>query len=256
MNDLKSALVKYQLWISLGWNDVLGRYRRSVLGPFWLTISMAVTISAMGPLYGSMFGSGTGNFIMHLALGMIFWAFMSSLINDSCSIFNDSSTIIKQSDLPFYVYIFRVFYRQLTILLHNCIIIPFIMILTGAKINFYLLLFLPSLIITSITLIATGMILAIFCTRYRDMGPVIQSIITLCFFITPIIWSPEQLPLGRREFVNYNIFYYFLDILRKPLMGLSPDANSWIISIAVSLFTLLISTLLIKKYQSKIVYWL
>ncbi|TYM74873.1 ABC transporter permease, partial [Salmonella enterica subsp. enterica serovar Typhimurium] len=158
MNDLKEALARHQLWISLGWNDVLGRYRRSVLGPFWITISMGVTISAMGPLYGSLFSSGSENFIMHLTLGMIFWAFLSATINESCGIFNESASIIKQSDLPLYLYILRVFYRQFMIL--------------------DILLFIPAIVITSISLISTGMILAIFCTRYRDMGPVVQSVVT------------------------------------------------------------------------------
>ncbi|VUC88029.1 ABC transporter permease [Salmonella sp. NCTC 11881] len=63
------------------------------------------------------------------------------------------------------------------------------------------------------------MILAIFCTRYRDMGPVVQSVVTLCFFITPIIWTSEQLPKGRKEFVDYNIFYYFMEMLRKTING-------------------------------------
>ncbi|ADP10990.1 O-antigen export system, permease protein [Erwinia sp. Ejp617] len=256
MNDLKAALARYQLWVSLGWNDVLGRYRRSVLGPFWITISMGVTISAMGPLYGSLFGAGSENFIMHLALGMIFWAFLSSSINDSCGIFNDSATIIKQSDLPLYIYILRVFYRQLSILLHNCIIIPFIIYITHSSVNWNLILFLPALAVTSVTLISVGMILGVFCTRYRDMGPVVQSIITLCFFVTPIIWSPEQLPQGRREFVDYNIFYYYLELLRKPLMGAAPETYIWVVAGATSVIMLILSGLILSKNRSKIVYWL
>lgn len=181
MNDLKEALAKHQLWISLGWNDVLGRYRRSVLGPFWITISMGVTISAMGPLYGSLFSSGSENFIMHLTLGMIFWAFLSATINESCGIFNESASIIKQSDLPLYLYILRVFYRQFMIMLHNFIIIPFVIFYQYIGKSWYSP-FIPAIIITSISLISTGMILAIFCTRYRDMGPVVQSVVTLCFY--------------------------------------------------------------------------
>lgn len=141
MNDLKEALARHQLWISLGWNDVLGRYRRSVLGPFWITISMGVTISAMGPLYGSLFSSGSENFIMHLTLGMIFWAFLSATINESCGIFNESASIIKQSDLPLYLYILRVFYRQFMIMLHNFIIIPFVIFFTNTSVNLDILLF-------------------------------------------------------------------------------------------------------------------
>lgn len=182
MNDLKEALARHQLWISLGWNDVLGRYRRSVLGPFWITISMGVTISAMGPLYGSLFSSGSENFIMHLTLGMIFWAFLSATINESCGIFNESASIIKQSDLPLYLYILRVFYRQFMIMLHNFIIIPFVIFFFYQYIGkswyspFY------TCNCNNIHLINFYRYDSRhFCTRYRDMGPVVQSVVTLCF---------------------------------------------------------------------------
>ncbi|EIO8741749.1 ABC transporter permease [Salmonella enterica] len=256
MNDLKEAITRYPLWIALGWNDVLGRYRRSVLGPFWLTISMGVTITAMGPLYGSLFGSGAGNYIMHLTTGMIFWAFLSSTVNDCCSVFNDSASVIKQSDLPFHLYILRVFYRQLTIMAHNCIIIPPVMLLTGATVSAGLFLLVPALILTAATLVSAGMMLAIFCTRYRDMGPVVQSVITLYFFITPVIWAPTQLPAARREFVDYNIFYYYMEILRKPLTGAVPDMHIWSPVIITTLTTLVISQFVLNKYKTRIVYWL
>ena len=52
--DIATALDKAYLWITLGWYDVLARYRRSTLGPVWITLSMVVTICAMGPLYLSL----------------------------------------------------------------------------------------------------------------------------------------------------------------------------------------------------------
>jgi len=256
MNDLLLALRKHQLWCSLGWNDVLGRYRRSVLGPFWITISMAVTISAMGPLYGSLFGSKSENFILHLALGMIVWGFISSTINESCNIFNDSSGIIKQTDLPFFLYVLRVYYRQLVILLHNCIIIPVVIMINGFAVNKNILLAFPALIIASAAMISIGMIFAIFSTRYRDMSPVIQSVITLLFFVTPIIWSPEQLPEARRAFIDYNLLAYYLDLIRKPIMGEIPEMHTWIVAVIATLITTLISVLLVSKYKNRIVYWL
>ncbi|ECT0760007.1 ABC transporter permease, partial [Salmonella enterica subsp. enterica serovar London] len=78
----------------------------------------------------------------------------------------------------------------------------------------------------------------------------------LCFFITPIIWTSEQLPKGRKEFGNYNIFYYFMEMLRKPLMGTVPDVTIWFYTIITSIIMLMVSTLVLTKYRSRIVYWL
>ncbi|HDG1706702.1 TPA: ABC transporter permease, partial [Kluyvera ascorbata] len=179
MQDFIDAIKRYDLWMALGWNDVLGRYRRSIIGPFWITISMGVTIAAMGPLYSSLFGNKNESFLLHLSLGMVFWGFISSCINESCNIFQDSSSIIKQSDLPISIYNLRVFHRQFIILLHNIVIIPIVMFFSPPHFNLGMVLFIPAMVLTSIFIINLCVILAIFSTRYRDMTPVIQSIMTL-----------------------------------------------------------------------------
>ena len=87
IKDIKEAIKQHDLWRTLAWYDILGRYRRSVLGPIWITLSMAVTVSAMGPLYGSLFNFDPTEFIPHLLLGLIFWALMSSVITESVHTF-------------------------------------------------------------------------------------------------------------------------------------------------------------------------
>jgi hypothetical protein len=51
--DLLSGICAWSFWTMLGWNDIRQRYRRSVLGPFWITISMPVIDRS------ECFGSGT-----------------------------------------------------------------------------------------------------------------------------------------------------------------------------------------------------
>ena len=55
MQDIKEGFLSLHLWPMLGWLEIKQRYRRSIIGPFWLTISTAVMIGAMGPLYGKIF---------------------------------------------------------------------------------------------------------------------------------------------------------------------------------------------------------
>lgn len=256
MKDLMNTIRRYDLWMALGWNDVLGRYRRSVLGPFWITISMGITLAAMGPLYGSLFGNKDNNFLLHLSLGMIFWGFISSCINESCNIYNDSSSIIKQSNLPMNIYTLRVFYRQLVILLHNMIILPIVMYFSTPKLSFSMFLFAPAMIITSIFIISFSSMISIFSTRFRDMTPVIQSIMTLLFFVTPIIWSENQIPTNRKYLVSYNLLSNFLDILRAPLMGGTASMKSWAVCLLSTIFFVVASSIVMKKFKYRIAYWL
>ncbi|MDB5827110.1 MAG: type transporter, partial [Variovorax sp.] len=84
------------IWWTLAWFDIVLRYRRSMLGPLWLTLSMGAMIGGMGPLYSSLFGTELSKFFPHLALGLIFWGFFSSMVIDSCNTFIGSANYLKQ----------------------------------------------------------------------------------------------------------------------------------------------------------------
>jgi hypothetical protein len=47
LHDAMTGLSLWPLWTRLGWYDILKRYRRSVLGPFWLTASMGIMIAVV-----------------------------------------------------------------------------------------------------------------------------------------------------------------------------------------------------------------
>ncbi len=74
---------RIDIWWTLAWFDIVLRYRRSTLGPLWLTLSMGAMIGGMGPLYASLFGTELSKFFPHLALGIIFWTFFSVTVIDS-----------------------------------------------------------------------------------------------------------------------------------------------------------------------------
>ncbi|MBE2894789.1 ABC transporter permease [Spirabiliibacterium falconis] len=256
ISDVGLAFKEYYLWTTLGWYDVLARYRRSTLGPFWITLSMAITISAMGPLYGSLFGHDMSDFVPHLALGMIFWALISSSINDFCGAFAEAAHYLKQTKISPVVFILRVLHRQFIIFLHNFLLYPVILLIFWKPISLDVLLILPAFFITMINLFWIGIVISIFCTRYRDMLPVINSIITLLFFVTPIIWSMEQLPEDRRYLALWNPFAILLDLLRTPLLGGTPDPSHWISGILIALGGLIFAFFVFMKTRHRITYWL
>lgn len=256
VKDIKEAIKQHNLWRTLGWYDILGRYRRSVLGPIWITLSMAVTISAMGPLYGSLFNFDPTEFIPHLLLGLIFWALMSSVITDSVHTFAESAHFMKQTYIPATIFVFRVVYRQLIALAHNLILYPIVMLILGKSISLTILWIFPALVLVTINLVFIGLLLSIFCARYRDMAQMVTSITSLLFFITPIIWRVEQLPPERQSFIEWNIFATYLDLLRTPLLGSSPSLHSWIITIVSALVLGGISLIVLSKTRNRITYWL
>ena len=72
--DLVAGWRSRELWGHLGWQDIRQRYRRSVLGPIWITISMAVTAIALGILYAGLFGNDLSVQLPYILVGFIVWA--------------------------------------------------------------------------------------------------------------------------------------------------------------------------------------
>src|SRR5690242_4173728 len=119
IRDLNAGIRSAPLWTMLGWQEIRLRYRRSMLGPFWLTISAGVLIGGMGPLYGKLFGQDISTYFPHLAVSYILWMLISALINDSCTVFITAEGLIKQVPMPLTVHVFRMIWRNVLIFLHH-----------------------------------------------------------------------------------------------------------------------------------------
>jgi len=227
IEDIRRGIAAFRLWQALAKQDIRLKSRRSTLGPFWITLSMAVTVSAMGPLYGTLFAIDSSNFVPHLALGLIFWAFIAGSLTEYAETFTANEHILKQSYLPLSALVLRVFYRQLLILLHNLLIYPLVMLFLGIPVNGNVFWLLPAFLLVAVNILWLGLIIAIFCTRFRDMLPVIQSVVTLLFFVTPIIWQLQQLPPMRLHIAQLNPFTSLITLLRDPVLGHRPDTLYW-----------------------------
>lgn len=123
VSDVWSGFRSHDIWTMLAWLEIKQRYRRSAIGPFWLTLSTAIMILAMGPLYASLFGQSLDDYFLYLATSIIAWQLISTSINDSCQAFIGAEGFIKQSSLPLSVYVLRIVWKNLIIFLHNSVVI-------------------------------------------------------------------------------------------------------------------------------------
>src|SRR5215470_9316092 len=163
--DLLSGIRAWRLWTMLGWNDIRQRYRRSVLGPFWITISMAVFITLLGVIYSHIFNIGLNSYLPYLALGYIVWGFISTTTGESSISFQESERIIRQIRHPYALYVFRVVWRNFIVFLHTIVIFVPIAIIFDVRPGFTALLALPGLALVYVNQAWLTLCLAILCTR-------------------------------------------------------------------------------------------
>ena len=252
--DLVRGAHSRHLWGLLGWQDIRRRYRRSFLGPFWLTISMGVLVGALGTLYGTLLKVEVAEYIPFLAAGFVVWTFIQGVVTDGCTAFINAESIIKQVGLPLSVHVYRVVWRNLLIFFHNAVIFVVVAAIFSVWPGWVGLLVVPGLILLCLNVIWAGLLLGIVSARFRDVPPIVASVVRILFFVTPIIWMPELMP-GRAFVLDFNPFYHLVEVVRAPLLGQAPGLASWL---AVSGFVLggwLVTFELFRRYRRRIAYW-
>ena len=240
----------------LGLQDVKQRYKRSAIGAMWLTISMTVMITAMGFVFGRIFNTPLHDFFPYLAAGIILWGFISAVLSEGCTAFIESEAIIKQLPLPYFTFILRLIWRNLLILSHNIVILPFVLWAVGRNFHVEAFLSIPGLILLSINLMWIVLILATLCARYRDMPQIVQSLIQIIFYVTPVMWMRQTLPgENGKLLIEWNPLFHMIDVVRAPLLGDIPSLLSYAVTILMAVLGWVIAIQFYRRYRFKIAYW-
>lgn len=253
--DLSAGLKNYPVWFALAWQEVKQRYRRSVLGPIWITISMGVMLTAMGPLYGSLLNQELGPYFRSLAIGFVLWNFIASCLNESCAAFISAEGFIKQVKLPFSIHLLKVLMKNVIILGHNIVIVIGVLVLFPPENFSHLPLVAVGFCLVTLNLFWIGLVLAILCTRFRDVAQLVANILQILFFLTPILW-PVNLLGNKRYVADWNIFYHFMEVVREPLLGGIPNITSWISISLMGGSGLLLALAFFARYRARISYWI
>jgi ABC-type polysaccharide/polyol phosphate export permease len=226
INDLTQGFLSHRLWARLAWHDIRQRYHRSMIGPLWITISMGVMIAALGLLYAKLFGVSLTEYLPFLTLGFVVWNLVSPMFNDGARAFIESAALIKQTDMHYSIHIWRIMARNVIIFFHNILIFLFVAALFNSPVNLNWLFAIPGLFLSTLACAGAGLAAAVICARFRDAPNIIANVMQVGFFLTPIIWDRKMAP-DRFIFVDYNPFYYLVELIRMPLLGQTPPLAVW-----------------------------
>ncbi|WP_312240064.1 ABC transporter permease [Pantoea sp.] len=256
LDDFLSALKSFHIIQVMGGQDIRQRYKRSRLGPFWITISMAVMIGTMGMVFGNLFKTPLHDFLPYLTLGLILWGFLLSSITEGCDALISSEGIIKQLPVPLHVHVYRVIWKNFIIFLHNIVIFPLVLLAVGKGVNWNVLLAIPGFALLILNMSWFLMVISMICARFRDMTQIILSIMQVVFYLTPIIWMPQLLTHKVGGFLlELNPFYHLLDVVRTPLLGGIPSASSYWVASIMCIIGFVFSILMTSKYKYRVPYW-
>jgi ABC-type polysaccharide/polyol phosphate export permease len=253
--DLLGGARRWYIWHRMGWQDMRLRYRRSVIGPFWLSISMGVMILALGILYSGLFKIDIKSYMPFLAAGLVIWGMISASLIEGCSVFIDAEGLIKNVNLPLSIYIYRVLWRNIIIFAHNLVVYIATAAWFGINPGLGGFMLLPGLFLFVLNAIWMMLFMGIISARFRDVPPIINSLIQVLFFFTPVIWRPE-LAGDRAGLVHFNPFSHLIDIMRGPMLGEMPSWESWAVCIGMAVIGWAVTLRLYARLRWRITYWM
>jgi homopolymeric O-antigen transport system permease protein len=255
-DDLINAMLNWRPWVMLGTTDILKRYRRSRIGPFWITGSMALLVFGLGIVYSNIFGIAIGEYLPYVAISFVLWGLISALVNEGCSAFIEAESYMKHFSLPKSSYVLRVIFRNLLITAHNSLIIPVVLLVFLVPVNPVILFVIPALILIVLNGLWVGLLLGTLSARFRDTPQTVQSIMQVIFFLTPVMYHSKQLSSGVRSVLDYNPFAACLAIARDPLLGNLPRSHDVVVAAVCLCLGWLFVIPFFGKFRDRIVYWL
>jgi ABC-2 type transport system permease protein len=254
-NDLIVGLRSVRVWHTLGWHDIRQRYRRSVIGPFWFTLSTIIMVAVLGGLYSTLLHQDIHTYLPYLAVGLVVWAYLSTVANEGCVAFIGAGYLIKQIRLPLTVHVCRIVWRNFVIMLHSLPVVVGLLLVFGRWPGWEILLVPFALVLLLLHGVWLGVTLGVLCARFRDIPPIVTNLIQVVFFLTPVMWSPEILK-SRAWVAEYNPLYHLIETVRAPLTGRPVLWQSWAWSIGLLIVGFIFAQLLMRRFRNRVPYWL
>jgi ABC-type polysaccharide/polyol phosphate export permease len=256
LRDLRASGERLDLAWSLAWHDVVSRYRGSILGPLWITLSMGLMVLGIGFLWGELFRVSVHDFIPFVAVGIVFFGTVTTTINEGCETFVQASGMLSQTSLPMLTFVWRTVLRNLVYLAHHLVIVAGVLAYFGYWANANYAAAVLGLIFMIANVAWISMLVAIISARFRDIPQIVQSITQAAAIMTPVFWLPDRIPARYHLILDLNPFYHLLQAVRAPLLGAGVAPHTYLFLAGMAVVGWLATFSLFANTRRRIVHYL
>ncbi|MBW6399881.1 ABC transporter permease [Roseomonas sp. HJA6] len=254
LEDLSGGLARWRLAWALARSDITHRYRGSILGPLWLTLSTGVMLGALGFLYAKLFRIDMTDYLPWLTVSLILWNTLNQTVTDATTCLTGAEGVIRQMPLPYTVHALRVVMRNAIVAAHNLPLIAVIFFIFGVAPHWTVVLAIPGFVLMAIGGFAASIFLGMICARFRDIPPIVGSLMQVAFFVSAVIWKPDM--LGWWEpYLPINPVFAVMEAIRAPIMGTTGGVVVWFAAIVWTALLVWISWVFFVRFRGRIAFW-
>ncbi len=253
--DIGTGLVRWRTSFKLGLQDIELRYKRSLLGPFWISAALIATVLALAYVFADVFQRDFVSYVSFIGAGLLVWQLILALVTESCASVTEHTSFLQNVRMPMSVIAGRIVVRNAIVFTHNLIAIVVLLVMFGAVLQPVALWALPGAVVVLTFGYFLTLALGPICTRFRDIPLVIQSAMQVIFFVTPIFWMPQTMS-HRPMFVAGNPFFHLIELVRAPLLGREPTLLNWQVSLYCCAIAATLGLIVISITRKRVNLWL
>lgn len=255
LTDLKEGLLRWPLWMSFAWEDLRDRYKRSYIGILWQTFSFAIFIGVKVLIFGRVANASPEYFAVYVTLGLFVWTFISTNFTDGCAVFWNAEAWIKGVRLPLSLFVYQSLARILYIMLYMFLVVVAVFIYERWQVTPATFLAVPMFALLILNGFCTQIILGVLGARFRDIHYLVQTIMRVMFFLTPIFWLPQQMG-NLMDILVYNPFLHFMEVVRAPVMDGALPHTSLMVVLGITVFNIVAALITMTFGRRRIVFWM
>lgn len=238
----------------LTWSDTKARYRRSVLGPFWLVLGTGIGVAGLGFLWSALLRMDRTTFIPSLTVGLIVWQLIAGCISESSSVLIRNAMVVRNLKIPLLFFPLQLVLRQTINFGHNLIVILVVLVIFPPPLSAIQLLLIPGFLLLIGNLLWLAMVVGMLGARFRDIEPLIGAFMPMLFFLSPVVYRPDQLGV-HSQIAWLNPFTYFISLIRDPIQGVMPPMFVYGTSTVMLLTGWGFTLILLGRKHSRVPFW-
>ena len=257
LRDIRAGIRSWPVWWTLTWYSMRSQYRRTYVGPWWMTLQQVIFVAGLSVVFGLLFKQDLQTFVPYVAIGFIAFSWMTGMIQGGAQSIVSNAASIKTTPGPLSVFALRTFASSTLQFLHDAVVIVAVVIIFRVQITWSVVLVPVALVLIAVNGVAGALWLGPLCARYRDVGELTSSVVRVLFFLTPVFWVTSDLSQTARLALQvWNPIAYFLEFLRAPLLGQMPSLATIVGAFAITAVNVLVGVLYFSRARDRLAYWL
>lgn len=227
--------------------EIKARYKHALLGFLWVFLNPLIQMISIGLIFQFMVPVKVDNYFLFLFAGLLPWNFFSLSINKNTPIIINERSLIQKATFPREAIVLSVI---LSNLFHFAISLLLLMVMligdkilfdeysVGQLVNYVARFGLMVPLVLWLVLLVSGLSLffSALNVKYRDVNFIVQALVPVWFYATPVVYSVELLPQGLRNLLYLNPMTGLTEGFHFVLLSLKPySVDGLLLGLAVSL---------------------